>query len=71
MIIRGNDLADQKFFDDHNLVPNLDYTEIKIVSVNIWFTPKNQISTLQIIYSNGRDCFLGNRSSSVSAEMAK
>jgi hypothetical protein len=68
-ITKGNDLPDQKLFDDHNIIPNADYTQIKIVSVNIWFNSKHQISAMQIVYSNDKDCFMGNRSSSVSGEM--
>jgi hypothetical protein len=69
IITKGNDLPDQKLFDDHNIIPNADYTKIQIVSINIWFTSKHQISAIQMIYSDGKDCFLGNRSSSVSGEM--
>ena len=66
VVTKGNDLPDQKFFDDHILVANVNYTQIRIVSVNIWFTNKHQISTVQMIYSNGKDCFLGHRSANVS-----
>jgi len=66
VITKGNDIPDQKAFDDHSLVPTANYAQIKIVSVNIWFTNKHQISALQMVYNNGKDCFLGNRSANVS-----
>jgi hypothetical protein len=58
-------------FDDHHLIKNIDYKNIKIVSVNVWFNNKRQISVLQMIYFNGKDCFLGNRSSEVKEEMER
>lgn len=61
-ITKGSDLPDQVLFDDHNLIKNIDYKNVKIVSVNLWYTSKRQISILQMVYSNGKDCFLGGRS---------
>ena len=48
-----------------------DLTKIKIVSVNLWFTMKHQISAMQMIYFDGKDCFLGNKSANVTGEMEK
>ncbi len=68
---RGNDIPDQIGFDDHLLIKNIDQSKIKIVSVNIWYTNKHQIAAMQAIYFNGKDCFLGNKSSNISGEMEK
>jgi hypothetical protein len=46
-------------------------SSIKIVSVNFWFTPKGQIAVLQMIYYDGKDCFIGNKSANVTGEMEK
>ncbi len=51
VVTKGNDVPDQKPFDDHNLMKDMNTTKIKIVSVNIWYTSKHQISALQFIYS--------------------
>lgn len=59
---KGNDVQDQVEFNDHNLIKNIDYKNVKIVSINLWYTTKHQISVIQAIYSNGKDCFLGNKS---------
>jgi hypothetical protein len=42
-----------------------------MVSVNVWYTNKHQISTIQVIYSNGKDCFMGNRTASITGDMEK
>ena len=46
-------------------------TNIKIVSINLWFTLKHQISAVQMIYFDGKDCFLGNKSANVTGDMEK
>lgn len=63
MITKGGDVQDQVPFDDHNLIRNLDIRVIKIVSINVWYTNKHQIGAIQVIYFNGKDCFMGNRTS--------
>ena len=70
-VSKGNDVADQVFFDDHELMKGKDMNTIKMVSVNLWYTIKHQISALQMIYSDGKDCFLGNKSANVTGEMEK
>lgn len=64
-------MSDQVEFTDHNLIKNIDYKNVKIVSINLWFTNKHQISVIQAIYSNGKDCFLGNKSAEVTGDMEK
>ncbi len=48
-------------FDDHAIIKGIAFPDLKIVAVNVWYTNKKQISTLQVIYSNGKDCFMGNK----------
>jgi hypothetical protein len=63
IITKGGDVQDQVSFDDHNLIRNLDIRVIKIVSINVYYTNKRQIGAIQTIYFNGKDCFMGNRTS--------
>ena len=70
-ITKGNDVPEQVFFDDRPIMNGRDLTKIKIVSVNLWFTMKHQISAMQMIYFDGKDCFLGNKSANVTGEMEK
>ena len=65
VVSKGNDVSDQASFDDHPIMQGRDLTNIKIVSVNLWFTIKHQLSAIQMIYSDGKDCFLGNKSANV------
>jgi len=64
-------VQDQVPFDDHYLIKNIDIKLIKIVSINVWYTNKHQIAAIQAIYFNGKDCFMGNRTSNVSEDMEK
>ena len=68
-ISKGNDVPEQVIFDDHAIMQGKDLMNIKIVSVNLWFTIKHQISAIQMIYFDGKDCFLGNKSANVTGEM--
>lgn len=58
-------------FDDHTITKGIPFSSLKIVAVNVWYTNKKQISTLQVIYSNGKDCFMGNKTSKTTGEMEK
>ena len=44
---------------------------MKIVSVNVWYTNKHQISVIQAIYAHGKECFLGNMTSKITEDMEK
>ena len=68
-MIKGIDVSQQVFFDDHEIMREMDLGTIKIVSVNLWFTPKQQISAFQMIYYNGKDCFMGKKSGNVTGQM--
>jgi len=48
---------------------NTPWNKVKLVSVNIWYTNKRQIAALQGIYFNGKDCFMGNRTSTITGDM--
>lgn len=71
VISKGTDVPDQVAFDDHGLIKNLNIQNVKMVSVNVWYTNKHQISTIQVIYSNGKDCFMGNRTANITGDMEK
>ena len=70
-VSKGNNAPEQVLFDDHAIMHGRDPTKIKIVSVNLWFTLKHQLSAIQMIYSDGKDCFLGNKSANVTGDMEK
>lgn len=69
--MKGNDVPDQVKFDDHGVITNSTYADSKIVSINVWYTDKRQISVIQVIYSNGKDCFMGNKTAKVTGDMEK
>ena len=71
VIMKGNDVPDQAKFDDHGVITNSTYSDCKIVSINVWYTDKRQISVIQVIYSNGKDCFMGNKTAKVTGDMQK
>jgi hypothetical protein len=70
-IIKGNDVPDQAKFDDHNITSAASPPDLRIISVNVWYTDKKQISVIQMIYSNGKDFFMGNKTAKVTGEMEK
>ena len=70
-ITKGNDVPEQVYFSDEQLMRSKDLSTIQVVSVNLWFTNKHQISVIQVIYSDGKDCFLGKKSANVTGQMEK
>ena len=44
---------------------------VKIVSVNVWFNSKHQICAFQSIYTDGKEFFMGCRTSSINGDMEK
>jgi hypothetical protein len=64
-------VPDQVQFDDHSLTQEVAYADLRIISVNVWYTDKRQISVIQVIYFNGKEFFMGNKTANVTGQMEK
>lgn len=62
-------MPEQIKFDDHGLIKDIPWSELRVVSINIWYTDKKQISVIQLVYARGKDCFLGGKTAAVSPGM--
>ena len=71
VISKGSDMPEQAPFDDHSITEGTDTKRIKIVSVNVWFNEKRQICAFQGIYTDGKDFFIGSKTSSINGDMEK